>query len=48
MFTLMKFKGHHIKSENTGWSFECLHRIFSLTYNIKPPPKRLRSRLKTL
>ena len=34
--------------QTTRWWVKGLHRIFLLTHNIKPPPKRLRSRLKTL
>ena len=32
--------------KNIGWSVKGLHEIFSLTCNIKPPSKRLRSRLR--
>ena len=38
----MKFKRHQFKTRKG------LHGIFSSTYSIKPPPERLRSRLKTL
>ena len=36
------------KLEKVGWSFRGLHEMFSFMYQIKPPPNRLRSRLKTL
>ena len=36
------------KLGKVGWSFRGLHGMFSFMYKIKPPPNRLRSRLKAL